>query len=202
LKRGSAAGHTGIGLESLILRPDSKQPTELVEAVASRGDKEAFSRLFEFYAPRVKGFLMRSGSTPELAEEIAQEALLSVWRKAAMFDPARASVATWIFTIARNLRIDRARRGSGVSADTLYEVLTGDAPSRPDDNLLSDERDQRVRAALQGLPNDQAQVVRLSFFEEKAHAEISETLGVPLGTVKSRLRLAMTKLRERLEDLS
>lgn len=200
--RGGVSGRTGISLEGLTLRPDSRKPADLVQAVASSGDREAFSRLFEFYAPRVKGLLIRSGSTPELAEEIAQEALLSVWRKAALFDPARASVAAWIFTIARNLRIDRARRGGGVSAETIYEVLSGDAPVRPDENLLCGERDERVRTALRGLPGDQAQVVRLSFFEEKAHGEIAKTLGVPLGTVKSRLRLAMTKLRERLEDLS
>jgi RNA polymerase sigma-70 factor (ECF subfamily) len=181
---------------------DLRNPAELVEAVARHGDREAFAALFEFYAPRVKGFLIRLGSTPDLSEEIAQETLLTLWRRAAMFDPSRASVGTWIFTIARNLRIDRARRGSVATAETIYEVLAGDDPARPDEGLLSGERDRHVQAALRDLPAEQTDVVRLSFFEDKPHSEIAAILGLPLGTVKSRLRLAMTKLRERLEDLS
>jgi RNA polymerase sigma-70 factor (ECF subfamily) len=174
----------------------------LVEAVAARGDRNAFVLLFGLYAARIKGFLIRSGSTPEVAEDIAQEALLSVWRKAATFDPSRASVATWIFTIARNLRIDRFRRERGVGAEALYEVLAGEEPQRPDEMLETEQRDDRVRRVLRGLPDDQVRVVQLSFFEDKPHGEIAAILGVPLGTVKSRLRLAMTKLRQRLEDLS
>ena len=179
-----------------------KNPVHLVEAVAARGDRNAFSLLFSLYAVRIKGFLVRSGSAPEVAEEIAQEALLSVWRKAATFDPSRASVATWIFTIARNLRIDRFRRERAPSAEALYEVLAGDEPQRPDAALETEQRDDRVRRVLRALPDDQIKVVQLSFFEDKPHAEIAALLGVPLGTVKSRLRLAMMKLRERLEDLS
>lgn len=179
-----------------------REPAELVRAIAERGDKEAFAALFEFYAPRVKGFLVRSGATPEIADELAQETLLAVWRKAALFDVGRAGVSTWIFTIARNLRIDHGRRGQNVSAETIYEVLAADDPVRPDDTLETADREEQVRGALAALPTEQLAVVRLSFFEDKAHAEIARILKLPLGTVKSRLRLAMTKLRERLEGTS
>ncbi|AMN40823.1 sigma-70 family RNA polymerase sigma factor [Rhodoplanes sp. Z2-YC6860] len=199
---GGRTWHGGINGKSPILQPDVREPADWVRAIARDADKEAFTRLFEFYAPRVKAFLIRLGSDAGLAEEMAQETLLLVWRKAAMFDPTKAGVGTWIFTIARNLRIDRARRGSGVSVEAIYDVLTSEAPVPPDETLLADERDERVRSALQDLPSDQVSVVRMSFFENKPHAEIATALGLPLGTVKSRLRLAMKRLRERLEERS
>jgi RNA polymerase sigma-70 factor, ECF subfamily len=181
---------------------ENGDPARLIVAIATRRDRSAFASLFGFYAPRIKGFLMRTGSTAEVAEEIAQEAMLAVWRKASTFDASRARASTWIYAIARNLRIDRLRHERGVSADALYEVLGCDDRERPDDTVEWAERDDRVRGALQELPNEQMTVVRLSFFEDRAHADIARILGIPLGTVKSRLRLAMAKLRERLSDLS
>jgi RNA polymerase sigma-70 factor (ECF subfamily) len=180
----------------------NSDPTLLIAAIATRGDRTAFAALFGYYAPRIKGFLIRTGTPAEIAEEIMQEAMLSVWRKAETFDPARASASTWIFTSARNLRIDRFRHERGVTAAALYEPLGGDDPVRPDDSLEHTERDDRVRVAMAALSSDQMSVVRLSFFEDKPHGEIAELLGIPLGTVKSRLRLAMTKLRERLAELT
>jgi RNA polymerase sigma-70 factor (ECF subfamily) len=121
--------------------------------------------------------------------------MITVWNKASLYDPAQAGVATWIFTIARNLRIDRARReGRRLRPDynVLDETLQG---ASGEDYMLADERDSRVRAAIDALPAEQAQVVRLSFFAEKPHVEIASELGLPLGTVKSRLRLAMGKIR-------
>lgn len=181
---------------------DDTDPAHLLAAIAARGDRTAFASLFGFYAPRIKGFLMRTGSAAEIAEEIAQEAMLSVWRKAATFDASRASVSTWIYAIARNLRIDRLRHERGVRADVFYEALKSDEPERPDDSLEWAERDDRVRLAMRELPDEQMTVVRLSFFEDKPHGDIARILGIPLGTVKSRLRLAMAKLRERLDELS
>jgi RNA polymerase sigma-70 factor, ECF subfamily len=181
---------------------DDTDPAHLLAAIAARGDRAAFASLFGFYAPRIKGFLMRTGSAAEVAEEIAQEAMLSVWRKAATFDASRASVSTWIYAIARNLRIDRLRHERGVRAEVFYEALRSDEPERPDDSLEWAERDDRVRLAVRELPDEQMTVVRLSFFEDKPHGDIARILGIPLGTVKSRLRLAMAKLRERLDELS
>ncbi|MGN6571376.1 MAG: sigma-70 family RNA polymerase sigma factor [Pseudolabrys sp.] len=176
--------------------------SRLIVAVAQAADRGAFTALFEHFAPRIKAFLMRGGSDDALADELAQETLLAVWRKAASFDPSRATAATWIFTIARNLRVDRYRKEwRGVAAgDDLPDTV--DERAAPDEELSGGERDERVRRALRTLPPDQVKVIELSFFEETPHAEIAKALGIPLGTVKSRIRIAMTKLRALLDELS
>jgi RNA polymerase sigma-70 factor (ECF subfamily) len=168
----------------------------LVVAVAQHRDRESFRLLFQHFAPRIKSYLLRLGMPGQLADELAQETLLMVWRKADRFDPSRAAAATWIFTIARNLRIDHLRRAK-LPGD--YFVEEEFCPSAGDD-YLSAERDGQVSLALKTLSADQAAVIRLSFFEEKPHPLIAAQLGIPLGTVKSRLRLAMNRLRAALED--
>ena len=175
------------------------EPAGLILAIAARADREAFTLLFNHFAPRVKGYLMRLGASAVAAEELAQETLLMVWRKAAQFDPARAGASTWIFTIARNLRIDALRRDRPARA----AEDPSDATSEPqaDGLILAAERDQRVRGALKALSREQAQIVELSFFSEETHAAIAQRLGLPLGTVKSRLRLAMGRMRALLEDM-
>ena len=169
----------------------------LIGRIAAAADRAAFAELFQHFAPRVKSYAMRLGAAGPAAEELAQETLLAVWRKAAQFDPARASASTWIFTIARNLRIDALRRERPPPAPE------DDAdPSPLADVVLSGaEQDGRVRLALRSLPPEQLQVIELSFFSEAPHSVIAERLGLPLGTVKSRLRLAMGRLRTLLEDL-
>jgi RNA polymerase sigma-70 factor (ECF subfamily) len=155
--------------------------------------------LFLRFAPRVKAYLVQLGLDAGSAEELAQEALLLVWRKAAHYDPERASAAAWIFTIARNLRIDVARRTC--LAIPIPDPVDEPPPTPPADAILAaEDRGTRVRAALASLPAEQADVVRLSFFDDRPHAEIERVLGIPLGTVKSRLRLAMSRLRALLED--
>jgi RNA polymerase sigma-70 factor (ECF subfamily) len=173
----------------------------LIQDVAARQDRAAFARLFEHFAPRVKGYLMRCGAPADLAEEIAQETMASVWRKAAFFDPARGGASTWVFTIARNLRIDHARRRRAPDA---YEPDPTEEPASPastEDVMIAVERDARVQAALAALSPEQAAIVKLSFFVEKPHPEIARELGIPLGTVKSRVRLALKRLRALLDDL-
>ena len=174
----------------------------LIEAVARRRDRDAFVALFDYYAPRIKGFLMRSGLAAGHADDLAQDALLAVWQKAAQFDRSRASASAWIFTIARNLRIDGLRRDKRAAAHVFDDADLPDAPAQPSEELETSERASRVRAALKNLSKEQVRVVELSFFEGKAHAEIAEQLSLPLGTVKSRVRLAMNRLRELLGDLS
>lgn len=176
-------------------------PNSLIAAIARSGDREAFAALFGHFAPRVKGLLMRGGASAELAEEVAQETLLAVWRKAALFDPAKASASTWIATIARNLRIDVARREMRSRLSQVYEILDDEAPEQPDAALSGAERDARVRAAMSQLSPDQYRVVELAFIEGCSHQDVANRLSIPLGTVKSRLRLALTHLRGRLEDL-
>ncbi len=174
----------------------------LIVAIAVRQDRDAFAALFDHFAPRIKSFLMRSGVPAAAAEELAQDAMLTVWRKAAQYDPCRAGASAWIFTIARNLRIDSARREQCGKVLELEMVGDADPPSPPDAELLGAEREARVRAALRSLSDDQRRVVRLSFFEGKAHGDIAAELELPLGTVKSRIRLAMNRLRELLGDLT
>lgn len=168
----------------------------LLLRVAASGDRAAFAALFSHFAPRVKAYLLRLGAPPALAEDLAQEALLNLWRKAHLFDPAKASVATWLFTIARNLRIDAIRR------ERRPELEPEDlAPEAAADEALALAGDEaRLRAALRQLPPDQMQVVELSFFADKPHSQIAGELGIPLGTVKSRLRLAMARLKRALGE--
>ncbi|HEV7337514.1 MAG TPA: sigma-70 family RNA polymerase sigma factor [Bosea sp. (in: a-proteobacteria)] len=176
-------------------------PNALIAAIARSGDRDAFDQLFDYFAPRVKALLMRGGASAELAEEIAQETLLSVWRKAVMFDPAKASASTWIATIARNRRIDIARRETRSRLSQVYEILDEEAPQQPDEAIAGAERDARVRAAMTGLSADQYRVVQLAFVEGFTHQDVAKHLAIPLGTVKSRLRLALSHLRGKLEDL-
>jgi RNA polymerase sigma-70 factor (ECF subfamily) len=170
-----------------------------IVAVARTQDKTRFALLFDHFAPRLKGFFLRLGVPAAMAEDLAQDTMLTVWRKAAMFDPARASAATWIFTIARNLRIDTKRRER--DPQLLEEFYDAAPQPMPSDAVLSAEREARVRVALEQLPPDQADVVRLSYFEDRPHVEIAAALSIPLGTVKSRIRLAMTRLRGLVEEL-
>jgi RNA polymerase sigma-70 factor, ECF subfamily len=183
-------------------RPDLAQ---LILAVATEADRAAFAVLFDHFAPRIKTMMMRSGANAGTAEELAQETLLTVWRKAAYFNPAGASPAGWVFTIARNLRIDRLRHErplAPLALDEPDETADPAEDGQPDQALELGEREKRVRKAMTQLSPDQLRVVELSFFEDKAHGEIASLLDLPLGTVKSRLRLAMGRLRKLLVDLT
>ena len=142
--------------------------------------------------------MLRLGASAELADELAQETMLTVWRRAASYDPQKAAPSTWVFTIARNLRIDAARRASRAPTREDPAFLI-DQPAAPDDVLSTIDDEARVGVAIGSLPPEQARVIRLSFFSDKPHAEIAAELGLPLGTVKSRLRLAMARLRGLLE---
>jgi RNA polymerase sigma factor (sigma-70 family) len=177
---------------------------ELIGRVASGSDRAAFKTLFEHFAPRIKGFLIKTGCSADDAEEIAQGTLVAVWTKAAQFDPSSAGAAAWIFTIARNLRIDAARRAARSGRIAPQAALDDEAdPGLPADSIVSRvEETARVTAAIEKLSAEQSTVIRLSFIEEQPHAEIATALGLPLGTVKSRIRLAMNRLRQLLDDVT
>lgn len=170
-------------------------------AVAQRRDREAFARVFDHFAPRIEAYLSRLGVDPVSAEEIAQDTLMTVWRKSDLFDPTKSSPSTWIYRIARNRRIDVARRDRMTYMDPMEEAFT----SVPDDAAAADQlmdgqqREDMVRAAMKSLPEEQLSLVRLAFFQGRSHSEIAEETGLPLGTVKSRIRLAFTRLRRTLE---
>ena len=173
----------------------------LIEAIAARQDRAAFANLFRHYAPRVKAFLMRGGADADTAQEVAQEAMIMVWRKAASFDRTRASAATWIYAIARNKRIDLLRRTAGRPAIETEDWLAVYASEGEDadKSVLAGQTYARVQELMVGLSADQLVVIRKAFFEDKTHTAIAEELKLPLGTVKSRIRLALGRLREALE---
>ncbi|SMH47262.1 sigma-70 family RNA polymerase sigma factor [Mesorhizobium australicum] len=187
----------GVVSEESQLPPAADELAGFIAAVAARGDREAFAALFKHFGPRLKTFFMRGGMSSAVAEDIVQEAMLAVWRKASYFDPARAGAATWVFTIARNLRIDYLRR----------QRSPNELPSEPEElppsleeALMGAERESRVREALALLSTEQQTIIRLSYYSERSQSEIAEELKIPLGTVKSRTRLAMNRLRAILED--
>lgn len=197
-------GHVGVVAPSAADRrmPSNEELNQWMQAVATRADRPAFAALFRHFAPRLKGFLVRAGCDEALAEELVQETMVALWRRAGAFDPQRAQVSTWVYTIARNLRIDHHRRQAGAVApadDWDPEQQPADAHLAPEELLLAAQREHGVRQALAELPAEQAQVLRLSFFDEQPHSRIAQELGIPLGTVKSRIRLAVTQLRRLLE---
>jgi RNA polymerase sigma-70 factor (ECF subfamily) len=175
------------------------EAADLIEAIASRQDRAAFASLFRHFAPRVKAFIMRGGTDAEAAQEVAQEALIMVWRKAASFDRTRASAATWIYTIARNKRIDLLRRAARPIDTEDWLVVYAPEGEEADKSVLAGQTYTRVKELLGSLSEDQLVVIRKAFFEDKTHTVIAEELKLPLGTVKSRIRLALGRLREALE---
>ncbi|MBO9648862.1 MAG: sigma-70 family RNA polymerase sigma factor [Variovorax sp.] len=183
--------------------PTSEELNSLALAVARDADRQAFAALFKHFAPKIKAYLIRCGTGDPLAEELAQETMINVWRKAASFDPERAGLSTWIFTIARNARVDYFRRQDHRVVVDLQDDSEAQPDTSPalDEQVLAHERESRVRMALARLPEEQALILRLSFFEERPHARIASELGIPLGTVKSRVRLAVHHLRRLLDGL-
>jgi RNA polymerase sigma-70 factor (ECF subfamily) len=172
----------------------------LIENIASQKDREAFAELFAHFAPRVKGYLMRLGASNGQAEEVTQDAMLTVWRKAHLFDRKKAAASTWIFTIARNRRIDILRQQKYPELDANDPALVPDTPAQADDEVIAEQRGELVRAALDKLPEEQRELVRLAFYNGWSHGQLADETNLPLGTVKSRLRLAFGRLRQELGD--
>lgn len=178
---------------------DNARLAHCVARIVEEGSREAFAELFGVFAPRVKSYLLRLGAEPALAEEIAQEVMLTVWRKAEQYDPAQASVSTWIFRIARNRRIDAHRRAaSRPEPDENDAELFPAEIETPHAALDRIETEGRVRAALATLPEEQRQMLQAAFYEGLSQTEIAERFNLPLGTVKSRTRLAFGRLRNTL----
>ncbi len=182
------------------MTPEQKQRfADLAGAVARDRDRTAFAELFDFFAPRLVAFLCRNGANRETAEELAQETMTVLWHKAHLFDASKATLSTWLFRIARNRRIDLARRDKSDRIDPADPIFQPEAQGDPGEQLDAEKRDERVRAALATLPHEQLILVRQAFFEGLSHSEIAERAGLPLGTVKSRIRLAFGRMRKALE---
>lgn len=174
--------------------------TPLVRAVAERQDQEAFTAIFDYFTPRLEAYLARLGLDSAMAEEIAQDVMMTLWRKANLFDPAKSSLSTWLYRIARNRRIDVSRRERLDFIDPQSPALL-DLPAEGAADQIMDgqQRDDIVRMLILDLPQEQRDLVALAFYQGLSHAQIALKTGIPLGTVKSRLRLAFSRLRRALE---
>lgn len=177
-----------------------KDMAELLEKIAEHRDKQAFRELFVKFGPKVKGLLMSQGADVETAEELMQETLMTVWRKAHLFSSQKGSASTWIFTIARNLRIDRLR-SEKIWGSMVYEVVDQASDDKGQDEVVHEQqRKLKLSDAMKKISKEQQEVLQLSYVKGLSHSEISEQLDLPLGTVKSRMRLAYGKIKELLKD--
>jgi RNA polymerase sigma-70 factor (ECF subfamily) len=174
----------------------------LLFRVASERDRAAFAEIFDHFAPRVKSFMMRKGASAELAEDLVQETMIAVWSKAALYVPERGAASTWVFTIARNLRIDRLRRESAAHFSDLedFDAPSDDVPG--DEAMNRSQEDSHVAKALAQIPPEQRELLILSYVDDVPQSMIAERLNLPLGTVKSRMRLAYRRMRKLLEGVN
>jgi RNA polymerase sigma factor (sigma-70 family) len=182
-------------------KTDADQTLDMVAllcAVGARRDLDAYEALFRHFAPRVKAYMARMGGDSQLAEELMQETMIAVWNKADRFDPSKGAVSTWIFTIARNLRIDAFRREKRPDFDPHDPAFVPDDVAPADAELDAQQASEQLHQAIAALPEEQAALLKLSFFEDQSHSAIATRLNLPLGTVKSRMRLAFDKLRAAL----
>jgi RNA polymerase sigma-70 factor (ECF subfamily) len=174
--------------------------------VGTHQDRAAFSELFAHFAPLLKGFLLKSGGLdPEHAEELVQETMVKVWRKAPTFSPKQAAASTWMYTIARNTRIDWLRKHTRyqtveLTAEDAYDEH--DEGETPFSSLVNVRNERNISEHLKTLPPEQLQVLTLMYFHGKSGQEVANELDIPLGTVKSRARLALKKMKLRLADES
>ena len=170
---------------------------EHLKRIQADQDQRAFAELFAHFAPRVKAFLMKSGASPSMAEECTQEVMATLWHKAHLFDPSRASVATWIFTIARNKKIDALRKQRRPEPENLE--WGPEAEPEAADILVLQQESQQLTQAMTALPSQQRELIEKAYFGDLSHSEIAAETGLPLGTIKSRLRLALSKLRQTMK---
>ena len=172
----------------------------LAARVSADRDRTAFTALFDHFAPRIKAYLRRLGMDNGSAEDLAQEVMIVLWHKAHLFDPSKSSLSTWLFRVARNRRIDAARRDRSALLDPEDPMLQPEENESADTAMDAEQRDDRVREAMLSLPEEQAELVRMAFFFGLSHSQIADETGLPLGTVKSRIRLAFGRLRRSLEQ--
>ena len=195
----SLTNNMGTGSDNDNTKGMSNWDVMLVRVGRDR-DKAAFAALFEYFAPRIKSFLLRLGTDMSLCEEIAQEAMIMVWRRAETYNPSQSGASTWIFTIARNKRIDRLRRENRPLPDLADPAFAPGPVETGEKTIFRQQEEEKIRHALKNLPDEQAKMIFSAYYEEKSHREIADESGVPLGTVKSRIRLALNRLRAHLDE--
>jgi RNA polymerase sigma-70 factor (ECF subfamily) len=173
--------------------------SECLDLVGKNQDKFAFSKVFKYFAPRLKSFLIKAGATEPQSEEVIQEVMIAVWTKAATYDKNKSSVSTWIYTIARNKRIDKLRKEKRHFLSESDEGLEIPVDSTQENEIFTSQISSSLKKYMSNLPEEQSKLLKLSYFYNKTHADISDELKIPLGTVKSRIRLALTKMRHLVE---
>ncbi len=180
-------------------RPNASEFAACISRIATERDQPAFERLFRYFAPRIKSYCLKLGADASAAEEVTQEAMVSIWRNAGQFDPSKAAPSTWVFTIARNLVIDRFRKNRRPQFDLNDPALVPEDQLAPDQLIEQTELQENIRQIVDALSANERNVLMLSFFENLSHFEISRRLSLPVGTVKSRIRLAFGKIRSKLQ---
>lgn len=189
----------GTGKKHVAMTEPNTKPAWVDHVIRIRDhkDEQAFAELFAHFAPRVKSFLMRGGGDATIAEECAQDVMATLWQKAHLFDPSRASVSTWVFTVARNKKIDHLRKQRRPEP----EDLPWGPEAEPDqsDVLVMQQETEALGQALSELPEKQRDLVEKAYFGDMSHSEIAEVTGLPLGTIKSRIRLALDRLRHAMK---
>ena len=195
---GAVAGRIDAKRVTRLVQGQDTDWSELMLAVRDQGDRAAFAQLFRHFAPRVKSYLMKSGAAAAQAEECAQDVMTTLWQKATLFDPERAAVSTWIFSIARNRMIDMVRKDRRPDP----EPAPWDRDAEPDQAEIyaAVEESRVLAAALAQLPENQRRLIQRAFYGDLSHSEIASETGLPLGTIKSRIRLALDRLRARMRD--
>jgi len=197
----SGLSANGLGLfQGAMLRPmlTGEEQAGLMAQVVESRDRTAFSSLLRHFAPRVKGYLLRRGASEAQVDDVLQDVMLTIWSRAAQYDPAKSGLSTWVFTIARNRWVDRIRKECRPEVDKDDPAWVPNAPDAPDTALFASRDQHRIAQALASLPDEQATIIRLRYFDGISQAVIAEDLSLPLGTVKSRARLALKQLRELL----
>jgi RNA polymerase sigma factor (sigma-70 family) len=189
-----------LGANGMIMDVELEDMPRLLAAVGQHRDVEAFETLFRYYGPRVKAYMAKQSRDAQAAEELMQETMMVVWNKAALFDPARGNVSGWIFTIARNLRVSAYRKEKRPEFDPTDPAFVPDDVAPADQELESREDAERLHKAMRDLPPEQLALLQRSFFHEIPHSALAKEFNLPLGTIKSRIRLAFSKLRSALED--
>jgi RNA polymerase sigma-70 factor, ECF subfamily len=167
--------------------------------IADNQNIDAFKTIFKYFSPRLKSYLIKLGAVDNQAEEVIQEVMIAVWTKSASYDQSKSSVGTWIYTIARNKRIDKIRKEKRHYLSESDEGLEIPVESTQEKEIFSNEISVKLKKYIDNLPKEQGKLLKLSYFYDKTHADISEELNIPLGTVKSRIRLALTKMRHLVE---
>jgi RNA polymerase sigma-70 factor (ECF subfamily) len=185
---------------TLQMKTKVKNPfINAMKQIADHQDKSSFKMIFDYFGPRLKSFLMSSGAEESIAEEVVQETMCVVWTKADYYDPKMASPSTWIYTIARNKKIDILRKSRKAVLENIDTAILPPIIPRLEEDIEHDQKFEVINQYLNELPKEQLALLKMNFIEEKSHGEIAEITKIPLGTIKSRIRLAMEKIRERIE---